>query len=120
MAALSVQATAKGTLLPQGKFFCRADTIVACDNSGNCTKSNSRLSGVVDFANGTFANLSMETKPKPLLNVDAQGDVLVFSTYIGNVFTITERPSDIETAYGFKAVIFLGVPVLHFGSCNRI
>jgi len=116
---VAIPVSANATLLPQGRFFCRAETMVICDNDGNCSKDTSRLSTYVDFANGTVSNLSMENKPKPLLRVEAQGDIILFSSYVGNVFTITKKATDIGPTYGFKAMIYLGTPIVHFGTCNR-
>lgn len=121
MAALSTEATAKETLVASGKFFCRAETSMVCDNDGNCKKAISRISLTVDFNNKTLTFLNAGSgQPKPLTRADDQFGVIVFSNYWGNVFTIQEKEGAQFPSHIFKAVLFAGTPIVHFGSCNRV
>jgi len=121
MAALSVQAAAKDPLIATGKFFCRGDTTMICDNEGNCKKSTSRISMTIDFNNKTLTALNTGSgQPKPLTRVESQFGTIVFSNYWGNVFTITEKEGELIPSYIFKLLLFSGTPIVHFGSCNRL
>ncbi|MFC0685140.1 hypothetical protein [Novosphingobium clariflavum] len=118
MLSVATPATAQNTLLPAGKWFCRANTLIMCNDDGTCTKRPSNVSDIVDFTNDSITSLNVGGKVSPLKHVDALGDTIVFSNWVGNVFTIEEVKNNGIVNYRFKVILFLGDPLIHVGTCN--
>ena len=116
-ALLAIPAHATPAWEVKSKWFCRGERLTLCDSKGKCSASPSKLSIMVDFKSHQFTNLAPELI-SPLRITDYADGTTYFSNWVGNMFTIRRDPDSPIPAYEFKAVIFAGHPIIHFGTCN--
>jgi hypothetical protein len=118
VASLLTATSASAGSMTSGKWFCRAESMVSCDENLVCQKGPSRVTLLIDIDTMTFKGLNVGGELRPLRVIGIENNIATYSTGAGNMFEIGSNQNKVGER-GFRLTSYLGPKInTHIGQCG--